>query len=67
MQIFTRRDFLKTTLHSGIALSGLGLLGTEPLLAVEPIKRGGAPRLQLSLAAYSFRDYFKEDDKKDNE
>ena len=66
MQRFTRRDFLKTTLRSGIALSGLGLLGTEPLFAVEPIKRAGAPRLQLSLAAYSFRDYFKEADNKAN-
>ncbi len=59
MHAFTRRDFLKKTLHGGFALSGLGLLGTESLLAVEPIKRAGRPRLQLSLAAYSFRDYFK--------
>jgi len=60
MQTFTRRDFLKTTLHSGFALTGLGLLEREPLIAAEPIKRVGAPRLQLSLAAYSFRDFFKE-------
>jgi sugar phosphate isomerase/epimerase len=30
--------------------------------AVEPIKRPGKPRLQLSLAAYSFRDTFKHKD-----
>ncbi len=58
MQTFTRRDFLKTTLQSSLALTGLGLLETEPLPAVEPIKRAGTPRLLLSLAAYSFRDYF---------
>ena len=64
MQPFTRRDFLKTTLHGGCALTGLGLLEMEALIAAEPIKRVGAPRLQLSLAAYSFRDYFKESNTK---
>src|SRR5947207_14189054 len=59
MQTFTRRDFLKTTLQSGLALTGLGLLETGPLFAAEPIKRTGAPRLLLSLAAYSFREYFE--------
>jgi sugar phosphate isomerase/epimerase len=59
MQTLTRRDFLKTTLPGGFALAGLGWLDTEPLFGIEPIKRAGAPRLQLSLAAYSFRDYFK--------
>src|SRR5262245_53694212 len=66
MQTFTRRDFLKTTLPAGIALTGVGLFDTEPLLAVEPIKRVGAPRLQLSLAAYSFREYFKDSNGKRN-
>jgi sugar phosphate isomerase/epimerase len=60
MRTLTRRDFLKTTLHGGIAATSLGLLEMEPLIGVEPIKRTGAPRLLLSLAAYSFRDYFKE-------
>ena len=64
MQTFTRRDFLKTTLQSGFALTGFGLLATPPLFAVEPIKRAGTPRLQLSLAAYSFRDYFKDSNNK---
>src|SRR5205823_8624262 len=38
----------------------LGLLEANPLTAAEPFKRTGAPRLLLSLAAYSFRDYFKD-------
>jgi sugar phosphate isomerase/epimerase len=58
MQSLTRRDFLKTTLRSGLAVAGLGLLEAQPLVAAEPIKRPGAPRFLLSLAAYSFRDYF---------
>ena len=33
-----------------------------PTQAVEPIKRVGQPRFQLSLAAYSFRDFFKHAD-----
>jgi sugar phosphate isomerase/epimerase len=66
MQTFTRRDFLKTTLQNGFALTGLGLLETQPLFAAEPIKRAGAPRLLLSLAAYSFRDYFKDSNNQRN-
>lgn len=42
----------------------LASLGTcalpSPTLAVEPIQRSGKPRLRLSLAAYSFRDQFKD-------
>jgi len=66
MQTFTRRDFLKTTLQNGFALTGLGLLEAQPLFAAEPIKRAGAPRLLLSLAAYSFRDYFKDSNNQRN-
>ncbi len=66
MRTFTRRDFLKTTLQSGLALAGPGLLESEPLFAAEPIKRAGTPRLLLSLAAYSFRDYFKDSNNKRN-
>src|SRR5437867_4929668 len=51
-----RRDFLKTATVSAAAL---GLAGS-PLAAVEPFKRPGTPRLQLSLAAYSFRQFFKD-------
>ena len=49
-----RRHFLKS---SGLALGALGLTSGF-VSAVEPFKRTGAPRLLLSLAAYSFRDYF---------
>jgi sugar phosphate isomerase/epimerase len=54
-----RRSFLKTTGAAGLSLAGLGLLETSTARAVEPIKRTGKPRLQLSLAAYSFRETFK--------
>ena len=66
MQTFTRRDFLKTTLQSGFALTGLGLFETQPLFAAAPIQRAGSPRLLLSLAAYSFGDYFKDSKNKRN-
>src|SRR5881392_2922947 len=56
----SRRTFLKHSI--GLALMGAGLTAVPGALAVEPFKRKGAPRLQLSLAAYSFRDYFKHKD-----
>jgi sugar phosphate isomerase/epimerase len=51
-----RRDFLKT---ATVSMAALGLGGT-PVAAIEPFKRPGTPRLQLSLAAYSFRQFFKD-------
>lgn len=53
-QTANRRRFLK---QSCLALAGLGIFGPR-LQAVEPFKRSGAARLPLSLAAYSFRQYF---------
>lgn len=50
-----RRFFLKT---AALAASGLAMSGMS-VAAVEPFKRKGSPRLSLSLAAYSFRDFFK--------
>jgi len=64
MQTTSRRKFFKTTLQAGFALTGLGLLDLNPLMASNPIKRTGAPRLLLSLAAYSFRDFFKDSNHK---
>jgi sugar phosphate isomerase/epimerase len=64
MQTTPRRQFLKSTLYTGFALAGLGLIETEALLAAEPFKRAGGPRLLLSMAAYSFRDYFKDGNRK---
>lgn len=53
----TQRDFLKTV---GTVSVAAGLVAALParLPAAAPIKRNGKPRLNLSLAAYSFRDYF---------
>src|SRR5262245_16973970 len=55
----SRRSFLRNSVKFAIAGAGLGQL---PLFAVEPFKRQGPPRLQLSLAAYSFRQYFNHED-----
>jgi len=59
VQTTTRRQFLRTTLQAGVTVAGLELLGTDPLLAVEPLKRAGGARLLLSMAAYSFDAYLK--------
>jgi sugar phosphate isomerase/epimerase len=50
---FSRREFLRRAAVT---------LATAPLIssAVEPFSRKGPPRLRLSLAAYSFRQYFKD-------
>src|SRR5688500_15568774 len=49
MSPFSRRQFITVT--------GSALLGSIAL-APESIKRKGSARFKLSLAAYSFRDYF---------
>jgi len=51
---FSRRNFLK--LSPGLAIA----FSSPAALAVEPFARSGPPRLPLSLAAYSFRQYFKD-------
>jgi hypothetical protein len=58
----TRRSFLNTSFRTSLAFAGAGLLGPLGARAVEPIKRSGKPRLQLSLAAYSFRQFFTHKD-----
>jgi sugar phosphate isomerase/epimerase len=60
--IINRRDFLKRSLQASLTLSSLGFAAGIPVRAVEPVKRSGSPRLLLSLAAYSFRDYFADSD-----
>ena len=50
-----RRKFLKAAALAG----GLTCLGTVTR-AVEPIKRSGAARMRLSLAGYSFREFFRD-------
>ena len=54
----TRRSFLSTSIKTGMALAGLGLLRPVSSAAIEPPKRRGPARLALSMAAYSFRQYF---------
>lgn len=56
--LVTRRSFLNHTLRSGLVLAGGGWLAPSVARAVEPIQRAGQPRLHLSLAAYSFRQFF---------
>src|SRR5688572_6573731 len=53
---FSRRDFVT---FAGAALATAGAFDL-PSFAVEPFRRAGKPRLRLSLAAYSFRQYFKD-------
>lgn len=57
----SRRSFFKSSAQTAVALSGLGLLENFAC-AIEPFKREGKPRFPLSLAAYSFRDFFKSKD-----
>ena len=59
MQTTTRREFLSRT---GVAVAGLGALAplAPSALGIEPFTRAGKPKLMLSLAAYSFRQYFKD-------
>ena len=57
----SRRGFFKTSAQTGLALTGIGLLENFAQ-AIEPIQRAGKPRFLLSLAAYSFRDFFKAKD-----
>lgn len=53
--MISRRRFLQSAALSWPVVSG----------AVEPIVRSGPPRLRLGLAAYSFRDFFKDPAKMD--
>ena len=51
--VLSRRRFL----HTAALATGAAALAPASLRAVEPFPRKGPPRLQLSLAAYSFRKY----------
>src|SRR5262245_62112667 len=52
-----RRNFLKHSLSGAFGVWAVGGV-THLASAIEPFKRTGSPRLMLSLAAYSFRQYF---------
>lgn len=58
MNTVSRRDFVKLSTAATLAAAGAPLLAPATTLAGEPFKRAGKPRLLLSLAAYSFRDFF---------
>ena len=61
MNAISRRHFLKLSGGAGLTCAGFGALSAiHPAMAAEAFKRTGKPRLQLSLAAYSFRQYFKD-------
>ncbi|MBI4657744.1 MAG: sugar phosphate isomerase/epimerase [Verrucomicrobia bacterium] len=53
-----RRDFLKSCVGATASLAAFGGLNPISTSAVEAFKRSGPPRFLLSLAAYSFREYF---------
>lgn len=57
--LLDRRRFLKCSASGALALAGCGLLPGSAR-AVEPFVRSGKPRLLLSLAAYSFREFFRD-------
>src|SRR5687768_3366125 len=50
MHLANRRNFLQASVLAGSALAGHAS-------AIEPIRRHGKSHMQLSLAAYSFREY----------
>lgn len=54
----SRRGFLKSCIHTSLALTGLSATGRIQPAAAEVFKRSGSPRLLTSLAAYSFREFF---------
>ena len=54
---FSKRNFLKSV-GAVSAVTGLGVALPFPLSGAPPRQRKGKARLNLSLAAYSFRDYF---------
>jgi len=57
--ITSRREFLSRTVAAAAGLAATA--ACSPMaFAVEPIPRSGHPKLMLSLAGYSFRQYFKE-------
>jgi sugar phosphate isomerase/epimerase len=58
MNTVSRRDFVKLSTAATLAAASAPLLAPATALAGAPFKRTGKPRLLLSLAAYSFRDFF---------
>lgn len=57
----SRRNFFKSAAQTGLAVSSFSLLENFAR-AIEPFHRSGQPRFLLSLAAYSFREFFNTKD-----
>jgi sugar phosphate isomerase/epimerase len=54
----TRREFLS---HTAVIAAGIASgVAWAPAFGIEPIARAGKPKLMLSLAGYSFRQFFKD-------
>ena len=60
----SRRSFCRSTLLGGAVASAFAAVSPSVLHGVEPFTRSASPRLRLGLAAYSFRDFFKDGKKK---
>jgi sugar phosphate isomerase/epimerase len=58
MNTVSRRDFVKLSTAATLAAAGSPASVVAGATNGEPFKRTGKPRLLLSLAAYSFRDFF---------
>ena len=58
----SRRQFLGTSLATGLGLAAWNALSPGESLAIQPIKRTGNARMQPSLVGYSFRSYFNHRD-----
>lgn len=54
----SRRRFFQAGALVGLGLSGRGFGCLGKVEAIEPFRRAGSPRFLLSLAAYSLRNYF---------
>ena len=59
-KLSNRRSFLGNAARGSLAAMASPLLFSNNLQAATPFNRPGKPNLQLGLAAYSLRDYFKD-------
>src|ERR1051326_7517256 len=56
----SRRHFVHQSLLTTFSLGGLTFFAPPRARAIAPLQRPGSARLLLSMAAYSFRDYFRD-------
>src|SRR5262245_33286362 len=60
----SRRQFLRRSTVASLVAATLPAALINRANAIQPFNRPGKPRLYLGLAAYSFRDFFKDSDHK---